>query len=913
MCHTRGGGGGRRMWRIAVRRDGTHPQHRLNHVRHILKRSTSSQHGSGSDGAAQRLAKWWRGQAKSQDERGEGGEGNDAQDAVVAANGASSVQYPRVLAVPLQRRPLLPGILLPVNVADAAIAEEIQALRSQGRPYVGAFLLKENFEDGNKSMEQAEEDMHEIGCFAQVHAAVADGKGGTQVLLMGHRRLKRTGVGSKNPLVVDVEHLKDHPYDASDDVIKATVMEVVSTIKDLLQTSPLYREQLQYFAQHSGGFHDASKLADLGAALTSAKDTELQEVLEQMDVPERLNRTLLLLKKELELSKLQIDIGKKVEEKISGDQRRYFLMEQLKNIKKELGIEKDEKSAVVEKFRERVKEKGDLVPKEAAKTIEEEINKLQALDPSSSEFNVTRNYLDWLTGLPWGVTTEEVFDIDHARKTLDEDHYGMDDVKERILEFIAVGKLSGSTHGKILLLSGPPGVGKTSIGKSIAKALNRKYYRFSVGGLGDVAELKGHRRTYVGAMPGKLVQCFKSTQSCNPLVLIDEIDKLGRGHSGDPASALLEILDPEQNATFMDHYLDVPMDLSKVLFVCTANMLETIPGPLYDRMENIRLSGYIAEEKFQIARRYLDPQARDAAGLRPEEAGLTDSAIRALIDDYAREAGVRNLKKLLERVYRKLALKLVQEEGNELEQARKEGSAAPNPEGAVVQAKHLVTETDLEEYVGPPVFAADRLYEEPPTGVITGLAWTSMGGSVLYIEAGVLEQGEGKGGIRSLTGQLGEVMRESASIAHSCARSILSKIQPDNRFFSESALHIHVPAGATPKDGPSAGITIATALLSLAMGQPAKKGIAMTGELSLTGRVLPIGGIKEKAIAAKRAKIKEIILPEGNRRDWKELPQEVKDGLDAHFVKVYDEVFKACFGNPAQIKWQEQEEKASVV
>lgn len=897
------------MWREAVRRRGT--VRRLHLVQ--TERWTSSSHGNGAS-ATSRLARWWRGKETEEGTRGGDGDGTkDAQDAVVSASGASAVHYPRVLAVPLTRRPLLPGILLPVNVADAAIAEEIQALKSQGRPYVGAFLLKGNHEEGNGTMEQAEHDMHEIGCFAQVHAAVADGKGGTQVLLMGHRRLKRTGVGSKDPLVVNVEHLKDQPYDASDDVVKATVMEVVSTLKDLLQTSPLYREQLQYFAQHSSGFHDASKLADLGAALTSAKDTELQEVLELLCVPERLNRTLLMLKKELELSKLQIDIGKKVEEKISGDQRRYFLMEQLKNIKKELGIEKDEKSAVVEKFRERVKEKGDLVPKEAAETIEEEINKLQALDPSSSEFNVTRNYLDWLTGLPWGVTTEEVFDIEHARKTLDEDHYGMDDVKERILEFIAVGKLSGSTHGKILLLSGPPGVGKTSIGRSIAKALNRKYYRFSVGGLGDVAELKGHRRTYVGAMPGKLVQCFKSTQSCNPLVLIDEIDKLGRGHTGDPASALLEILDPEQNASFMDHYLDVPMDLSKVLFVCTANMLETIPGPLYDRMENIRLSGYIAEEKFQIARRYLDPQAREAAGLHPEEAGLSDSAIRVLINDYAREAGVRNLKKLLERVYRKLALKLVQTEGKELEQARKERSALLNSEGPVGQATHVVTETDLEEYVGPPVFAADRLYEEPPTGVITGLAWTSMGGSVLYIEAGVLEQGEGKGGIRSLTGQLGEVMRESASIAHSCARSVLSRIQPDNRFFSEAALHVHVPAGATPKDGPSAGITIATALLSLALGKPAKKGIAMTGELSLTGRVLPIGGIKEKAIAAKRAEITEIILPEGNRRDWKELAQEVKEGLDARFVKEYDEVFAACFGESAQINCQEQEEKASEV
>ena len=586
-------------------------------------------------------------------------------------------------------------------------------------------------------------------------------------------------------------------------------------------------------------------------------------------------------------------------------------MEQLKSIKKELGIEKDEKTALVQKFRERIDPLKDLIPQTAMKVIEEEITKLEALEPASSEFSVTRNYLDWLTVLPWGTFSEERLDVNAAKQVLDEDHYGLSDVKDRILEFIAVGKLRGSTQGKILCFVGPPGVGKTSIGKSIARALDRAYYRFSVGGLSDVAEIKGHRRTYVGAMPGKIVQCLKATSTSNPFVLIDEIDKLGRGYQGDPASALLELLDPEQNSSFMDHYLDVPIDLSKVLFVCTANQLDTIPGPLLDRMEVIQVSGYTGDEKISIARTYLEPQSSLDAGIPKGAVKLEDDALKTLVDDYAREAGVRSLKKLIEKVYRKAAFKLVDknmidiQDKVEEEKPQQESSLVPesnNPlknldeQSSQYEAPLLVvTKDDLNEYVGHPPYPSDKIYQnETPLGVVTGLAWTASGGATLYIEAASVEKGEGKGSLRA-TGQLGDVMKESTTIAHTYARRMLEEKDPSSTFFSDHALHVHVPAGATPKDGPSAGCALVTALLSLALDRPVRPDIAMTGEITLTGKVLPIGGVKEKALAAKRSEIKLIIFPEGNKRDWEELGDDVKQGLEPHFVEHYDQIFNIAF------------------
>ncbi|KAK3198811.1 hypothetical protein Dsin_022226 [Dipteronia sinensis] len=487
---------------------------------------------------------------------------------------------------------------------------------------------------------------------------------------------------SEDPLTVKIDHLKDNPYDKDDDVIKATSFEVISTLRDVLKTSSLWRDHVQTYTQHIGDF-SFPRLADFGAAISGGNKVQCQAVLEELDVYKRLRLSLELVKKEMEISKIQESIAKAIEEKISGEQRRYLLNEQLKAIKKELGLETDDKTALSAKFRERIEQYKDKCPPHVMQVIEEELTKLQLLEASSSEFNVTRNYLDWLTALPWGNYSDENFDVLRAQKILDEDHYGLNDVKERILEFIAVGKLRGTSQGKIICLSGPPGVGKTSIGRSIARALNRKFYRFSVGGLADVAEIKGHRRTYIGAMPGKMVQCLKNVGTANPLVLIDEIDKLGRGHAGDPASALLELLDPEQNANFLDHYLDVPIDLSKVLFVCTANVVEMIPNPLLDRMEVIAIAGYITDEKMHIARDYLEKTTREACGVKPEQVEVTSAAILALIENYCREAGVRNLQKQIEKIYRKIALQLVRkaalsesnvaEEVAESEEAKAEG------------------------------------------------------------------------------------------------------------------------------------------------------------------------------------------------------------------------------------------------
>merc|ERR1719445_2952979 len=489
-------------------------------------------------------------------------------------------------------------------------------------------------------------------------------------------------------------------------------------------------------------------------------------------------------------------------------------MEQLKVIKKELGMEKDDTETIIEKYQQRME--GMTIPTHIREVIDEELGKLGFLDNHSSEFNVTRNYLDWLTTISWGISSKENLDIKKAQGILEEDHYGLEDVKKRILEFIAVSQLKGSVQGKIICLSGPPGVGKTSIAKSIARSLDREFFRFSVGGLSDVAELKGHRRTYVGAMPGKAVQALKKTKTENPLILIDEIDKLGRGW-GDPSAALLEMLDPEQNNAFTDHYLDVPVDLSKVLFLCTANVLDSIPGPLLDRMEIIEISGYVAEEKLAIASKYLVPQIEELTGLNNQHVILTEEALLNLNRSYCRESGVRNLKKHIEKIYRKAAYKVVHDKESNLN----------------------IDESNLSDYVGQPVFSSEKMYPTTPAGVALGLAWTSMGGSTLYIETVSRPQvKEGEGGALEVTGNLGDVMKESVKISGTFARCFLADMDKTNDYFSNNKFHLHVPEGATPKDGPSAGVTIVTALLSLARNQPIRRDLAMTGEISLRGKVL---------------------------------------------------------------------------
>mmetsp|Transcript_22464 Transcript_22464/g.62033 ORF Transcript_22464/g.62033 Transcript_22464/m.62033 type:complete len:1027 (-) Transcript_22464:288-3368(-) len=895
--------------------------------------------------------------------RAGGGDGNSREGSALI-KAPPERRHHKLLVVELNRKPLFPGIYAPVMVNNNAklIKEILDAKKAGGQAYVGAFLRRpephkppspeakagsQAPKDAAAEQQQQQQQpelmvevpppkpahpqdslghLYEVGTFAQVHTILTgEASDSGQLLLLGHRRIKRTEVLSQEPQRVRVEHLRDEPY-SNDDILKATSMEVVNTMRDLLHLNPLYGEQFRTLLSLTGSIdlQDMSRLVDAAASLTSGDDVVHQAILEQLSVPERAKSVLLLLKKEVELCKLQQDIREQVEGKIMKEQRRMMLMEQLRSIKKELGLEKDDKSALVQRFQARWEAKADSAPEEVNNAVSDELAKLSGLEPASPEFNVTRNYLDWLTILPWGTHTQEKFDLGHARQVLDDDHYGLEDVKERIMEFIAVSGLRGTAQGKILCLVGPPGVGKTSIGRSIARTLERKYFRFSVGGLYDVAEIKGHRRTYVGAMPGKMVQCLKSVGSSNPLVLIDEIDKLGRGHTGDPASALLELLDPEQNTGFVDHYLDVPVDLSKVLFVCTANVLDTIPGPLLDRMEVIRLSGYSSDEKLAIARRYLEPQAAKDAGVPEGAVRLNDEAMHTLINEYCREAGVRNLKKQLEKVYRKAALRIVkdgsvsvwpvqqqhhhhhQAEPRESE-AEEEGSQAegtdkeppPAPAAPAFTGETIVVDKEaLKPYLGQPPFSQDRFYESCPPGVVMGLAWTAMGGSTLYVEAAQVVTGatdkeaSGRGGVMTTTGQLGDVFRESATIAHTFARSYMATKDINNKFLTASAVHVHVPQGATPKDGPSAGCTIVTALLSLALNKPVAPDLAMTGEVTLTGRVLPIGGVKEKILAARRSGVKKVIFPQANRADYDELPAYLKENLSAHFVTHYDEVFK---------------------
>ncbi|KAL6139155.1 hypothetical protein ACLB2K_064432 [Fragaria x ananassa] len=897
-----------------------------------------------------------------------------ASSAIVSTNPRPE-DYLTVLALPLPHRPLFPGFYMPIYVKDPKLLAALQESRKRQAPYAGAFLVKDepgtdpslvSGSDTEKSIYELKgkdlfNRLHEVGTLAQISSIQGD-----QVVLIGHRRLRITEMVDEYPLTVKVDHLKNKPYNKDDDVIKATSFEVIATLRDVLKTSSLWRDHVQTYTQHIGDFN-FPRLADFGAAISGANKLQCQQVLEELDVYKRLNLTLELVKKEMEISKLQETIAKAIEEKISREQRRYLLNEQLKAIKKELGLETDDKTALSAKFRERLEPNKEKCPPHVLQVIEEELTKLQLLEASSSEFNVTRNYLDWLTSIPWGNYSDENFDVVRAEKILDEDHYGLNDVKERILEFIAVGKLRGISQGKIICLSGPPGVGKTSIGRSIARALNRNFFRFSVGGLSDVAEIKGHRRTYIGAMPGKMVQCLKNVGTANPLVLIDEIDKLGRGHAGDPASALLELLDPEQNANFLDHYLDVPIDLTKVLFVCTANVIENIPAPLLDRMEVISIAGYITDEKMHIARDYLEKTTREACGIEPEQVDMTNAALLALIENYCREAGVRNLQKHIEKIYRKIALRLIRQgqsdEPADADEVQTPVSKTDQPDEPAVVAdsddakvedtasdkltadesaegighehdtetsvgsvtipddtaasevqdseetqkiqegktkkpveKVLVDESNLGDFVGKPVFHADRIYEQTPVGVVMGLAWTAMGGSTLYIETTQVEELEGKGSLHA-TGQLGDVMKESTQIAHTVARAILLEKEPENTFFANSKLHLHVPAGATPKDGPSAGCTMITSMLSSAMKKPVKKDLAMTGEVTLTGRILPIGGVKEKTIAARRSGVKTIIFPEANRKDFDELGANVKEGLDVHFVNDYNQIFALAFGD----------------
>ena len=771
---------------------------------------------------------------------------------------ASAVPPDELYLLPLTEKPFFPAQTLPLLMNEAPWLPTVEAIGETAHHMVGLVVVKPDNTD-----EVKRGDFRNVGTAVRIHRPVrSDGK--MQFIAEGRRRFRIVEwLSEVPPYRVRVEYPNETGKPDSEE-IRAYSIAIINTIKELLPLNPLYSEELKFFLNRFGP-NEPSKLTDFAASLTTASKSALQDVLEAFSLKKRMEKVLVLLKRELDVARLQSQIRERVDEKMSEQQREFFLKQQLKAIQKELGLAKDDKTAELDTFRERLAKLS--VPEGAKKRIDEEMHKLSMLETGSPEYTISRNYLDWLTVLPWGVHTEDKIDLERARSILDRDHDGLGDVKDRIIEFLAVGAMRGEISGSILLLIGPPGVGKTSIGKSIAEALGRKFYRFSVGGMRDEAEIKGHRRTYIGAMPGKFVQALKEVGSANPIIMLDEIDKIGANYHGDPASALLEVLDPEQNADFLDHYLDVRFDLSKALFICTANDF-SIPSALLDRMEVIRLSGYITEEKIAIAKHHLWPRVLMRAGLKPSQLKITDGALRHVIEGYAREAGVRNLEKQLGRVARKAVVKIL----------------------GGVKGPIKVGVKEVEAYLDKPVFTREK--QMKGIGVVTGLAWTSMGGATLPVEASrihTLNRGF------KLTGKLGDVMRESAEIAYSYVASHLKDYHADGTFFDTSFVHLHVPEGATPKDGPSAGITMATALLSLAKNTRVKRPLAMTGELTLTGQVLPVGGIREKVIAARRIGISELILPDANRRDFDKLPEHIRAGLTVHFAKRYQEVAEIVF------------------
>lgn len=772
----------------------------------------------------------------------------------------------QITIIPLSQRPIFPGMMIPLVLSGdhmVQVAKEI--LENSG--HIGGAVLIENHHSENHIGPYNSKDLYSVGVSIKIMKITPIDEHSVQVMVNAIGRFTFDGVVSEDPyLKWKVIHHKEAKVKPTEEM-KAYSLAIITAVKDLIKSNALFQEELKLFLNRFS-VEDPGKLADFVASMTTAEAKEIQDILETFPLKTRVEKVLLLLKKEIELNKIQQKISKQIEEKISKQQKEFFLKEQLKQIKQELGLEKDEKSAEIEKFQERIEKL--TLTEEAAKKIDEEMQKLKLLEPHSAEYGVSRNYLDWITSLPWGVVSEDNYDIGKAKKILDRDHYGLDDIKDRILEFISTGKMKGNISGSIICFVGPPGVGKTSIGHSVADALNRKFYRFSLGGMRDEAEIKGHRRTYIGAMPGKIIQSLKSVAVSNPVIMLDEVDKIGMSFQGDPASALLEVLDPEQNQAFLDHYLDLRFDLSNILFIATANQLDTIPRPLLDRMEIMKLSGYIMEEKMAIAKKYLIPKQRKDHGIIASKVKIDSMALKKIIEGYAREAGVRSLEKHIRKIMRKATRKFAENE----------------------KAGITVTVDNLEDFLGKPHFSDESLYDKKIPGVVLGLAWTSMGGATLYIEAAAVPS-QSKG-FRQ-TGQLGDVMKESTEIAYTYISSRVEDYGIDKDFFFKHYIHLHVPAGATPKDGPSAGITMATALYSLAKNKPIKKYVAMTGELTITGKVLPIGGVKEKTIAAKRAKVKTIIFPLENEKDYLELPDYIRKGIKAHFVNYFDEVLELVY------------------
>ena len=831
----------------------------------------------------------------------------------------------RLVVIPIMNSPIFPGMIAPIILSEDRYSRELdESLTKQNYLALNLVKFKEHSESsGPREMgeeaqlleeeeiqeDQLEErvegeelqvsahDIYRVGVLCKVVKKLRLPDGSVNVLVHGMRRYRIEEFISEGPLLIARPEIFEDIVEA-DEELDAYTRSIINQVKKLSEINPYFNEEMKLAMLNSPS---PSSLADLVGFALSLDIPEAQDFIETLVVKKRFAKLLVYLKREKDVADIQKKIIDEVNDKVNKYQKEYFLREQLKVIRNELGMDEDDKARDVKKFKaliEKVK-----MPKASEKVALEELERLESIPDSSPEYNVARTYLQWLVDLPWSLSTEDAQDIEGARKILNRDHYGLEKAKERILEFLAVRQLKPNYDGTILCFAGPPGVGKTSLGRSIAGALGRKFYRFSLGGMKDEAEIKGHRRTYIGSMPGKLLQALKRVQTNNPVIMLDEIDKLGRSFQGDPASALLEVLDPEQNHSFIDSYLDLPFDLSRVLFIATANTTEDVPGPLLDRMEVIELPGYTLEEKLAIAQKWVLPKQIKKHGLELKNISLTQSLLKRLIEDYAREPGVRVMEQNIAKVCRNAALEKVS--------AKRAKKFAPKPD-------------ELEGILGPKRFVTEKAGKGARPGVVTGLAWTGYGGGILFIETIPLK---GKG--FKLTGQLGDVMNESANIAYSYIQKMLQDDQekaeatsgkkrvvkkPVKRvvkkrssdgeseseeeekgnkptdFLSTHEVHLHLPAGAVPKDGPSAGISMALAMYSLAKGKKVDPGLAMTGELSLTGKVLSVGGIKEKVLAAKRAGIRHIILPKENEKDLKEVPERHRKGLKFFPVSHFDEV-----------------------
>ena len=769
----------------------------------------------------------------------------------------NSENLPTVLPIlPLYDAALYPKMVLPLVVMQGDSIKLVDEAMARNR-IIGLVVSKK--QEGSAKPDPVK-DLSKIGCAALILKMAKTDDNRAQMLVQGLGRFRiQAFVEGKPYLQAEVAHFED--IERENDETSALMANVVKQFTRIVELSPGLPPEI---GQMANSIKEPGTLADMIASTINSTTEEKQQVLELQDATKRLKLVTKLVNHQLNI----LELGNKIQSQVKGDmdkrQREYYLRQQLKAIKEELG-ETEESGVELDEYRTKIKERG--LPPEAVKEAEREIGRLAKMHPSSAEYTVASTYLDWLTELPWNSGTADNLDIAKARKVLDDDHFGLEKPKRRIIEYLAVRKLKPDSKGPILCLAGPPGTGKTSLGASIARALGRKFHRISLGGVRDEAEIRGHRRTYVGALPGRIIQGLRRVGSNNPIFMMDEIDKVGSDFRGDPSSALLEVLDPEQNFSFSDHYLDVPFDLSKVMFICTANVLDTIPSALRDRMEVIQLLGYTEDEKIKIANKYLVPRQRKENGLKPNEIKFSTTAIRKIIAGYTREAGLRNLEREIATICRGVATKVA--------------------EGSVKKGVTIDT-ADIAEYLGPVKFTSEAKARLSVPGVAMGLAWTPVGGDLLFIEATAMK---GKKGL-TLTGQLGDVMKESAQAALSFIRSRAKELRIDEDFFETHDIHVHVPAGAIPKDGPSAGVTMLTALVSLLTNKKIHKDLAMTGEITLRGQVLPVGGIKEKVLAAHRAGIRTIIMCKENEKDLADIPEKVRNDITFHFVERMMDVLK---------------------